>query len=161
MSLKQKLTFLHLRLEHHVANIFDVEEILSFEVSHDFHDVLLFNPNEKHSISHDVIWDDEFLEILDSHTPGLGLGGFVVLTGVASLSFDFLRLFLAQSFLFLLFAIGKEVANFGLFPLGIDVNRLNFFEFDFLHLKFAFFAIPHLLLVLPVETFHFSNFECF
>lgn len=46
-------------IEHDVAYVFDVVEVLFFEVQDNWRDVLLFYPNEKQAIFHDISRDCE------------------------------------------------------------------------------------------------------
>ena len=74
-------------------------------MSNNFHDVLFFDPDEEHAVLHHIVWDFEFLEILDRHATRLGLGSrFVVIAGITGLGILF---FLTQNFLFLFLYISN------------------------------------------------------
>ena len=79
---KSELTFFHCWLEHDITNIFDVEEVLGFEMANNLHDVLFFDPDEEHPVFHDIIGNTETLEILDCNASRLSLGSFFIFAGV-------------------------------------------------------------------------------
>ena len=69
-------------MEHDITNIFDVEEVLGFEMANNLHDVLFFDPDEEHAVFHDIIGNTETLEILDCNASRLSLGSFFIFAGV-------------------------------------------------------------------------------
>jgi len=152
----------------------------------DIIDVLFFDPDEDHAIFHNIVWDDQFLEILygkssfcsclcssfscfiitriifsfvDAHWRNLEIVikfCRIKFGGNCSLSFLWLNIF---TFLcsFLPFVISQIITNFTLLPFRIDVDGFNLLNFDVFILMNSFGIIELTNFVLPIEMFNPTN----
>ena len=64
--LMSKLTALELLVQHDIGHVLNVIEALGLEVVQDVGNELLLSPDEEHTFLHDIGWDDQLLERLDS-----------------------------------------------------------------------------------------------